>query len=88
MEAPDGRHLSPAVTHLGKPPVTPLWPAWMFGDTIHWTTCARALNIGMVANGYDEGFAAATFRQMEGFGGHGFPESHAASFALLAYGEP
>ncbi|NMG41183.1 DNA polymerase III subunit alpha [Chelativorans sp. ZYF759] len=40
---------------------------------------------GMVANGYDEAFAEATFRQLEGFGSYGFPESHAASFALLAY---
>ncbi len=40
---------------------------------------------GMVAHGYDPDFAAATFRQLEGFGSYGFPESHAASFALLAY---
>ncbi|WP_152047598.1 error-prone DNA polymerase [Aureimonas psammosilenae] len=40
---------------------------------------------GMVANGYDADFAERTFRQLEGFGSYGFPESHAASFALLAY---
>ncbi|OAS20132.1 error-prone DNA polymerase [Methylobacterium platani] len=40
---------------------------------------------GMVANGYDPDFAARTFRQLEGFGSYGFPESHAASFALVAY---
>ena len=40
---------------------------------------------GMIANGYESDFAAATFRQLEGFGSYGFPESHAASFALLAY---
>ncbi|MGB3834232.1 MAG: error-prone DNA polymerase [Mesorhizobium sp.] len=40
---------------------------------------------GMIANGYEPDFAAATFRQLEGFGSYGFPESHAASFALLAY---
>lgn len=40
---------------------------------------------GMVANGYDRAFAERTFRQLEGFGSYGFPESHAASFALLAY---
>jgi len=40
---------------------------------------------GMVANGYDRGFAEASFRQIEGFGEYGFPESHAASFALLVY---
>ncbi|WP_299360380.1 error-prone DNA polymerase [uncultured Paracoccus sp.] len=40
---------------------------------------------GMVARGYDPGFAERTFRQLEGFGSYGFPESHAASFALIAY---
>ncbi len=40
---------------------------------------------GMVANGYERSFAEATFRQLEGFGSYGFPESHAASFALIAY---
>jgi len=40
---------------------------------------------GMVANGYSAEFAAKTFRQIEGFGSYGFPESHAASFALIAY---
>jgi error-prone DNA polymerase len=40
---------------------------------------------GMVARGYDPEFAEKTFRQIEGFGSYGFPESHAASFALIAY---
>jgi error-prone DNA polymerase len=40
---------------------------------------------GMVANGYDQAFAELTFKQLEGFGSYGFPESHAASFALIAY---
>ena len=40
---------------------------------------------GMVANGYEQAFAERTFRQLEGFGSYGFPESHAASFALIAY---
>ncbi|MGV6874868.1 error-prone DNA polymerase [Pseudochelatococcus sp. B33] len=40
---------------------------------------------GMVANGYDAEFAQKIFRQLEGFGSYGFPESHAASFALIAY---
>ncbi len=39
----------------------------------------------MVARGYDPELAARCFRQIEGFGDYGFPESHAASFALLAY---
>jgi DNA-directed DNA polymerase III PolC len=40
---------------------------------------------GMRANGYDEDFAQRCFAQIEGFGSYGFPESHAASFALLVY---
>ncbi len=40
---------------------------------------------GMVKNGYDQDFAERCFRQIEGFGEYGFPESHAASFALLVY---
>ena len=41
--------------------------------------------LGCIKNGYDEDFACAVFRQLEGFSGYGFPESHAASFALLVY---
>ena len=40
---------------------------------------------GMIARGYEPEFAARCFRQIEGFGTYGFPESHAASFALLVY---
>ena len=40
---------------------------------------------GMVERGYAREFAERTFRQLEGFGSYGFPESHAASFALVAY---
>jgi error-prone DNA polymerase len=40
---------------------------------------------GMIANGYDPAFAEKTFTRLEGFGSYGFPESHAASFALIAY---
>ncbi|MBF9194625.1 error-prone DNA polymerase [Microvirga terrestris] len=40
---------------------------------------------GMVTRGYEREFAERTFRQLEGFGSYGFPESHAASFALIAY---
>ncbi len=40
---------------------------------------------GMVARGYEAAFAEKTFKQIEGFGSYGFPESHAASFALIAY---
>ena len=40
---------------------------------------------GMVERRYERGFAERCFRQIEGFGDYGFPESHAASFALLVY---
>lgn len=40
---------------------------------------------GMKHNGYEEEFAERIFKQLEGFGEYGFPESHAASFAKLAY---
>lgn len=39
----------------------------------------------MVAKGYDEDYAERIFKQIQGFGEYGFPESHAAGFALLAY---
>jgi error-prone DNA polymerase len=39
----------------------------------------------MVARGYDPEFSARCFNQIKGFGEYGFPESHAASFALLVY---
>ncbi len=40
---------------------------------------------GMLKNGYTQEFADTIFKQIEGFGEYGFPESHAASFALLVY---
>lgn len=40
---------------------------------------------GMIARGYNPDFARRCFKQIEGFGTYGFPESHAASFALLVY---
>ncbi len=43
------------------------------------------LTTRMVAKGYTLEYAEAIFRQIEGFGEYGFPESHAASFALLVY---
>ena len=45
----------------------------------------RRLIEGMRARGYDDGFAHQIFSQIQGFGEYGFPESHAASFALLVY---
>jgi error-prone DNA polymerase len=40
---------------------------------------------GMRARGYPDEFAESLYKQIEGFGEYGFPESHAASFALLVY---
>ena len=40
---------------------------------------------GMIKNGYEPEFAERCFKQIEGFSDYGFPESHSASFALLAY---
>jgi error-prone DNA polymerase len=40
---------------------------------------------GMVARGYEQDFAEGVFKQIQGFSDYGFPESHAASFALLVY---
>lgn len=40
---------------------------------------------GMKKNGYEEEYAERCFKQIEGFGEYGFPESHAASFAILVY---
>lgn len=51
--------------------------------TIH--TLQERFIDGMVNRGYDRPFAENIFKQISGFGEYGFPESHAASFALLAY---
>ncbi len=51
--------------------------------TIH--TFRERFLAGMAANGYPADFAERCFTQIEGFGEYGFPESHAASFALLVY---
>lgn len=40
---------------------------------------------GMMARGYEEDFSRRIFKQLQGFEGYGFPESHAVSFALLVY---
>jgi error-prone DNA polymerase len=45
----------------------------------------KKLKDGMAANGYAAQFADQIYRQILGFGEYGFPESHSASFALLAY---
>src|SRR5690606_20912377 len=48
-------------------------------------TYQQKLIDGMIKKGYTEEFARRIFKQLEGFGSYGFPESHAASFALLVY---
>ncbi len=47
-------------------------------------SCDKMIN-GMVERGYTKDFAEQTFSRIEGFGSYGFPESHAASFAFIAY---
>lgn len=49
------------------------------------TKFEQKLTDGMVKNGYTLEYAQRVFKQLEGFGSYGFPESHAASFALLVY---
>ena len=49
------------------------------------TQYEEKLVTGMMKNGYTREYAQRVFRQLEGFGSYGFPESHAASFALLVY---
>ena len=48
-------------------------------------TFEQKLKDGMLKRGYSQDFANRLFDQIKGFGGYGFPESHSASFALLAY---
>ena len=48
-------------------------------------TFEHKLKAGMLKRGYSDEFADQLFSQIKGFGGYGFPESHSASFALLAY---
>jgi error-prone DNA polymerase len=48
-------------------------------------TFQRKMIDGMITRGYRREFAERCFKQIEGFGEYGFPESHAASFALLVY---
>jgi len=49
------------------------------------TNFKKKLVDGMIERNYTEEFANRIFKQLEGFGSYGFPESHAASFALLVY---
>jgi error-prone DNA polymerase len=49
------------------------------------TRFQEKLVTGMLKNGYTREYALRVFKQLEGFGSYGFPESHAVSFALLVY---
>jgi error-prone DNA polymerase len=49
------------------------------------TKFEKKLIDGMMERGYQREYAQRVFKQLEGFGSYGFPESHAASFALLVY---
>jgi error-prone DNA polymerase len=53
------------------------------GNKIH--AFGQRIIDGMLAHGYPRKFAETCFEQIKGFSGYGFPESHAASFALLVY---
>ena len=57
--------------------------AWRRDGHVH--AFEQRIKDGMKARGYDDAFADAIFKQICGFGEYGFPESHAYSFALLAY---
>jgi error-prone DNA polymerase len=57
--------------------------SWRRRDTLQ--RFHARLVAGMRERGYDTHFAEQIFQQIQGFGEYGFPESHAASFALLAY---
>ena len=57
--------------------------AWRYNG--HIERFHRKIVDGMLANGYTPEFAQRCFDQIKGFGEYGFPESHAASFALLVY---
>ncbi|MDP2824573.1 MAG: error-prone DNA polymerase [Sulfuritalea sp.] len=64
-----------------------LFPPWggPAAGTVGLEPFRERLLDGMREHGYDDEFAAVLYRQIEGFGDYGFPESHAASFALLVY---
>jgi error-prone DNA polymerase len=57
--------------------------AWNRSGTLH--KFKEKLLSGMQAKGYEPAFAESIYKQIEGFGEYGFPESHSASFALLTY---
>lgn len=57
--------------------------AWRRKGKMH--ELSERLVRGLISNGFTEDYAQQIFRQIEGFGEYGFPESHAASFAVIVY---
>ena len=57
--------------------------AWRRKGGVH--RFQKKLTEGLLGNGFSQDFADRLFKQIQGFGEYGFPESHAASFALLVY---
>lgn len=56
-----------------------------WGESDHISKFSNRLLMGMRERGYSVEYSQNTLNQIKGFGGYGFPEAHAASFALLAY---
>src|SRR5207248_9774570 len=70
---------SPAEAHAVRRAIAPLRNVGTIDQVRH------KMITGMTARGYACDFAKRCFKQIEGFGSYGFPESHAASFAHLVY---
>ncbi len=56
-----------------------------WSSQVHIDRLRDRLIAGMLENGLEQAYAERVFRMIQGFGGYGFPESHAASFALIGY---
>ncbi|MEQ9498278.1 MAG: error-prone DNA polymerase [Deltaproteobacteria bacterium] len=56
-----------------------------WSSQVHIDRLRDRLIAGMLGNGLEQEYAERVFRMIQGFGGYGFPESHAASFALIGY---
>ena len=84
MLGPSGHEDSFTRDHLPPPEAWPRIDLSGF-DYPDWLNAGAELTCRMVERGYDPDFARRCFDQIKGFGEYGFPESHAYSFALLAY---
>jgi hypothetical protein len=76
-----------AIVAAGFTPARPTSCAarWRRGSARAGSSRSRQAVDGMLERGYEREFAEQIFQQIQGFGEYGFPESHAASFALLVY---